>query len=240
MLKKKIAIVPLEEQKKTALFLSLIDERIVVQNKIISAYKSLMKPLFECMNDGGGQEFCIDEIGTYYSCDSLSWDEMSSKGYPAIIYGQLFTDYSLIIQDIVGHTKKQISSKSKGNDLLFPSSTTVDSLSLISPASLSIVDISLGGDMFFIALNEGFNCDYLSLLINFEYRKQLARFAQGSTIIHLYYESIKNFKLLIAPKEIQEKIVNCEKQIIKIIDVENKLLNCLEEQKKYFLKNLFI
>jgi type I restriction enzyme S subunit len=94
---------------------------------------------------------------------------------------------------------------------LFPSSTTVDSLSLISPASLSIVDISLGGDMFFIALNEGFNCDYLSLLINFEYRKQLARFAQGSTIIHLYYESIKNFKLLIAPKEIQEKIVNCEK-----------------------------
>jgi hypothetical protein len=58
------------------------------------------------MNDGGGQEFCIDEIGTYYSCDSLSWDEMSSKGYPAIIYGQLFTDYSLIIQDIVGHTKK--------------------------------------------------------------------------------------------------------------------------------------
>ncbi|WP_143047481.1 restriction endonuclease subunit S [Tidjanibacter massiliensis] len=95
---------------------------------------------------------------------------------------------------------------SKGDELLFPASTTVDAVSLITPTALIVANVVLGGDMFGIHINKEYNAIYISYILNYVYRHRIAKYAQGSTIIHLHYKDIKNFKLLLPPIEKQEKV----------------------------------
>ena len=94
---------------------------------------------------------------------------------------------------------------SKGDELLFPASTTVDAVSLITPTALIVANVVLGGDMFGIHINKEYNAIYISYILNYVYRHRIAKYAQGSTI-HLHYKDIKNFKLLLPPIEKQEKV----------------------------------
>ena len=228
-------------QRKIGQFLLLIDERIGTQNKIIEKYKSLIKPLFETLNSNTNINIAIKELGPYVSADLLSWNDMNHVGEPAIIYGQLFTDYKYIIEKVISKTERKIKTKTKDNDLLFPSSTTVDSLSLIAPSSIKIPGVIIGGDMFKIELDkEKFDSDYISFLINCSLNKKIAKYAQGSTIIHLHYEDIKLFQMKICGIEKQKEISKQMKVLLEKISVERSIMELLLKQKKYFLANLFI
>ncbi len=227
------------EQQKVAAFLIAIDKRISVQNKIIEASKSLIKPLFESLNDVKTKSFTLKDLGVYSSAETLSWDDMCDRGNPTIIYGQLFTDYSLIIRDVIGRSSKK-GCLSTGNDILFPASTTVDNLSLISPASLKLSGVNLGGDMFSIALFDWIDFDYLSLAINLRYKRELARLAQGTTIIHIHWNDIKNFKVQLPCLEEQKKIARACVCILEKIDVEKQIREKLLLEKQFLLQNLFI
>ena len=227
-------------QDKIASFLMKIDERIRTQNKIIEKYKSLIKPLFEALNSNANINVAIKELGSYVSADLLSWNDMNDVGEPAIIYGQLFTDYKFIIEKVISKTERKIKTKTKDNDLLFPSSTTVDSLSLIAPSSIKIPCVIIGG-MFKIELDkEKFDSDYISFLINCSLNKKIAKYAQGSTIIHLHYEDIKLFQMKICDIEKQKEISKQMKVLLEKISVERSIMELLQKQKKYFLANLFI
>ena len=229
------------EQEKIAQFLDFLDERISTQNKIIEKYKSLIKPLFETLNSNTNINIAIKELGPYVSADLLSWNDMNHVGEPAIIYGQLFTDYKYIIEKVISKTERKIKTKTKDNDLLFPSSTTVDSLSLIAPSSIKIPGVIIGGDMFKIELDkEKFDSDYISFLINCSLNKKIAKYAQGSTIIHLHYEDIKLFQMKICGIEKQKEISKQMKVLLEKISVERSIMELLLKQKKYFLANLFI
>ncbi|MFR9597370.1 MAG: restriction endonuclease subunit S, partial [Rikenellaceae bacterium] len=60
------AIPSIEEQKKTTSLLSLIDERIATQKKIIDSLESLIKGLNDKIHDviGGEVTICLSDIGT--------------------------------------------------------------------------------------------------------------------------------------------------------------------------------
>jgi type I restriction enzyme S subunit len=95
---------------------------------------------------------------------------------------------------------------SSNNDLLFPSSTTVDAYSLISPSAILKEGVILAGDMFGIRINENFNNEYLSYLFNYIYKRELAKYAKGSTIHHLHYNEIKNVKIEVPSLKEQKRI----------------------------------
>ena len=239
--KTKMFIPTLSEQKKVNDFLNCINERIDTQNKIIEKYESLIKPLFETLNSNANIDIAIKELGPYVSADLLSWNDMIDAGEPAIIYGQLFTDYKYIIEKVISKTERRIKTKTKDNDLLFPSSTTVDSLSLIAPSSIKIPGVIIGGDMFKIELDKDkFDSDYMSFLINCSLNKRIAKYAQGSTIIHLHYEDIKLFRMKICDIKKQKEISKQMKVLLEKISVERSVIELLQKQKKYFLDNLFI
>ena len=228
-------------RKKTELFLTKIDERIITQNKIIKKYESLIKPLFDSLNKGPKHPVTIGELGKYVSADSLSWDSINDCGNPVIIYGQLFTDYKYIIREVISRTDAILKTVTHGNDLLFPSSTTVDALSLIAPASIKLHNVFLGGDMFKIEMDIAkFDSDYISFLIICSYKEELAKYAQGSTIIHLHYDDIKSFKINICDIEEQKKISNALNLLLDKITVEKRLLELLRIQRRYLLGNMFI
>lgn len=231
-----------KEQTKIATLLHLIDERISTQNKIIEDLKKLKCAIIEKhYRQAKLHKYKICDLGVPFSVGSLSKEDLSEKGHECILYGELFTTYDCVINEIKSHTNKIANmTLSQKRDLLFPSSTTVDAVSLISPSVIDIPNVVLGGDMFGIHIDKKFNAYYLSYYINIITRKKLAIYAKGSTIIHLHYKDIAKAQLLLPDLCEQDRIAKCMMAEDEKIKVEEQLMTKLEEQKQYLLRQMFI
>ena len=241
-LSSKVYLPSLKEQLIISRFITLIENRIETQIKIIENLYSQRKCIFLQLNNNyHHNKIKINELGPVSIANNLSKDDLVDDGRKCILYGELFTKYDLYTTHAISKTNKTYHIiTSSGNDLLFPTSTTVNALSLIKPLALCQKDIILGGDMFSIKLNDTYNAIYISCLINYVYKKQLASKTQGTTIVHLYYENIKNEIIEICDYEIQCKIAEYIKFITSKIETEKELLNKLHLQKAFLLRNLFI
>lgn len=232
----------LPEQQKIAKLLSLLDDRIDTQNKIIEDLKKLKSAIIERhYNQAEKQTVFIADLGEPFNVGNLSKDDLSETGKPCIIYGELFTTYGETISQVESHTnKKEGMTLSKKGDLLFPTSTTVDAISLIAPSFINIDGVILGGDMFGIHINPNYNAQYLSYYFNHIANRQLAKYAKGSTIIHLHYTDIENAKLLLPSLEEQNRMAKCLVSLDAKINIENIFISLLKSQKIYFLYQMFI
>ena len=232
----------LQEQQKIVKLLSMLDERMELQNKIIEKYKSLIKAiLVEHYRKCNKTEQFIHDIGEPFNVMNLSKDDLSKDGNPCIIYGELFTTYGCVIENVVSHTTKSPNSTlSTKGDLLFPASTTVDALSLIAPSAINEDGIILGGDMFGIHVNERNNSNYLSYYFNIIGKKNLAKYAKGSTIIHLHYADIQNAKITLPNKNEQEAIAKLLLNVEHKLNIEQKVLANHLNTKNFLLQQMFI
>ena len=230
------------EQKKIGALLSLIDKRIETQNKIIEDLRLLRDAIMvEHYRKCNKSELFIYNIGEPFNVMNLSKDDLTKDGSPCIIYGELFTTYGCVIENVVSHTRKSPNSTlSTKGDLLFPASTTVDALSLIAPSSINEDDIILGGDMFGIHVNEQYNSNYLSYYFNIIGKKNLAKYAKGSTIIHLHYADIKKEKITIPNKNEQEAVANLLLKVEHKLNIEQKMLINYLNIKNFLLRQMFI
>ena len=233
-----------EEQKKIAALLNLITERIATQIKIIEKLESLIRGIVEthysqceCIN-----QVRISELGEPFSTMNMSKEYLSEEGNECILYGELFTTYGCVIKEVKSrtHISTNKATVSQSNDLLFPASTTVDAMSLIAPSAICKEGVILGGDLFGVHVNKNYNNEYLSYLINYIYKSKLARYAQGSTIIHLHYSDIKNATLLLPTIEEQNYLAHIMRVVEEKINIEKDMLSKLYSQKAYLLSNLFI
>ena len=240
----RISYPTLSEQRKISIFFNLLNQRIETQKKIIEKYESLIRGIVEthysqckCI-----KQVRISELGEPFTTMNMSKDDLSEEGNECILYGELFTTYGCVIKEVKSrtHISCEKASVSHNNDLLFPASTTVDALSLIAPSAICKSGVILGGDLFGIHINENFNNEYLSYLINCIYRNILARYAQGSTIIHLHYSDIKNVTIEVPSLSKQNYLADLIRHIESKIKYEKDMLSKLSIQKAYILSNLFI
>lgn len=173
---------------------------------------------------------------------SLSKEDMSEDGSECILYGELFTIYGPVINEIKSKTRKIVPKPtlSTSQDLLFPSSTTVDACSLISPSAITKTGVILGGDMFGIRVNKRFNNKYLSYIFNSVYKNLLAKYAKGSTIVHLHYNDIKEVKLELPDLQVQNKVVKMLSLLENKLVIEITLQSMYQSQKEYLLRGVFI
>ena len=230
------------EQEKIAKFLNLIEERIATQNKIIEDLKLLKSAIIEeHYKQSEKQCVLIADLGEPFSVGNLSKDDLTDTGTPCVIYGELFTTYREIISHVESYTNKSDGMTfSKKGDLLFPSSTTVDAVSLITPSAINIDNVVLGGDMFGIHINSDYNAQYLSYYFNHIAKKQFAKYAKGSTIIHLHYKDIEKNKLLLPCLIEQNKTANNLISLDEKIKIESSYLQSVIKQKTYLLRQMFI
>ena len=234
----------IEEQSKIANLFSLIDERVETQKKIIEKYESLIRGIVEthysqceCI-----KQVRISELGEPFTTMNMSKEDLSEEGNECILYGELFTTYGCVIKEVKSrtHISTDKATISRSNDMLFPASTTVDAISLIAPSAICKEGVILGGDLFGIHVNKDYNNEYLSYLINYIYKSKLARYAQGSTIIHLHYSDIKKATLLLPTIEEQNYLAYLMRGVEEKIDIEKDMLSQLYRQKAYLLSSLFI
>ena len=238
----KIMIPGLEEQNKIAKLMFALDERISTQNKIIEDLKKLKSAIIENhFNQTEKQTASIADLGEPFSVGNLAKDDLTETGIPCVVYGELFTTYGETISQIESHTNKTTGMiLSKKGDLLFPSSTTVDAMSLIAPSVINVEGVILGGDMFGIHINHNYNAQYLSYYFNHIAKRQLAKFAKGSTIIHLHYADIEKAKLLLPSLEEQNRMAKCIMSLDAKINIENFFISLLNSQKTHLLRQMFI
>ena len=183
----------------------------------------------------------IHDIGEPFGVTNLSKDDLTKNGTPCIIYGELFTTYGCVIENVVSHTTKTTNcTLSTKGDLLFPASTTVDALSLIAPSSINEDGIILGGDMFGIHIKEQYNSNYLSYYFNIVAKKNLAKYAKGSTIIHLRYADIQNAIITLPNKSEQEAMTKLLLNLEHKLNIERQMLVDYQNIKSFLLQQMFI
>ena len=187
------------------------------------------------------KKYCLTNLGEAFSVMNLSKEDLTENGKSCIIYGELFTTYDAIIDNVVSHTDKVDRVTLSGdNDLLFPASTTVDAYSLIAPSAITERGVVLGGDMFGIHISQEHSAEYISLIINAIYRNKLSKYAKGSTIIHLHYGDIKNVPIELPGLEMQLYLVDVVKRLRAKLSIETDYLTALNNIKQSLLSAMFI
>jgi type I restriction enzyme S subunit len=236
-----------DEQQKIASFLSLIDERIATQNKIIEQLETLIKGLSEKLFSrkirfkGFTDKWELKNLGEiceFHKGNPLSKSSIIKDGnLKCIHYGELFITYKAVISDIVSLTNND-GFKSKIGDILMPSSD-VTPLGLATASVLLEDNVVLGGDINILRPRSSINPVFLSYLLNSE-KKKIIELVSGTTIKHIYSKDLKKIKVNIPDVQEQTKIAKLLSSIDTKIEAETNLLDKYQSQKQYLLKNLFI
>ncbi len=229
------------EQRAIAEVLSDVDALIEAQEGLIEKKRLIKQGVMQELLTGkrrlpgfsGEWEVVkIDEIAEVLKGKGLSKSEMSSTGKnKAILYGELFTTYDEVIDQVYSSTDSDQGVLSEFGDVLMPGSTTTDGIDLCKASALLLEQILLGGDVNIIRSKsrDRFSPEFLAYYISHMKKDDIQKAAQGITIIHLYGKDIKEIPVNLPPLNEQIEIVH----VIKDIDKELKLLE--EKEKKSLL-----
>ena len=181
----------------------------------------------------------LGEIAVFYKGKGISKSEASLQGKtPCVRYGELYTYYNEIITETKSFTNIQTDNLflSKKNDIIIPSSgeTKED----ISTASCVMKNgIALGGDINIIRTNN--DGIFFAYYLNNAKKYDIAKIAQGISIIHLYNEQLKNLYVCFPTLPEQRKIALCLSSLDDLIKSVGDKIELLKQHKKGLMQKLF-
>lgn len=138
-------------------------------------------------------------------------DSMSNDGCNKCIhYGELFTKYGPIINEVYSSTDSTIVKASKRGDILFPASdVTPDGLARCS--AIMEDNVLLGGDIIALRPNSNISPQYLSWAINMQ-KEQLLQRITGSVVRHISAKGLKTVEVVMPPMTQQKQFVAIAEQ----------------------------
>ena len=159
----------------------------------------------------------------------ISKEQLSDSGLPCILYGELYTKYkSEVITDI--YSKTDIETKglvsSMANDVIIPCSGEA-AIEIATARCVPMSNILLGGDLNIIRLN-GHDGRFFAYQLNGKRKIDIAKVAQGVSVVHLYGEHLKKIKVAYPSIEEQTKIAEMLSLIDRRISTQNKIIEKLE------------
>ena len=236
------------ERNKIVHLLSLMEERIDTQKKIIEDLKKLKDAINNSLHNNINefQLFSFNELGNDYSgLTGKSSDDFGS-GLPYISYLNVFrndivTDGQF---DCVKVSKTEKQNVVSYGDLLFTLSSETPSEVGIGAIYLGKTNpIYLNSFCFGVHLSNQENIygPYLAYFVTSQYfRKTILPFAQGSTRYNLMKSDFMKHKFRFPNMATQKAIYNTLHTLSEKIQNEEVCLNKYTEQKQYLLARLFI
>lgn len=181
---------------------------------------------------GEWKEEQLDSIATLSKGIGISKEQLSEDGEPCILYGELYTKYkSEIIKHVESKTDIDSSKlkRSKANDVIIPCSgeTAVD---IATARCVPFDNILLGGDLNVISLHK-YDGAFMSYQLNGKRKYDIARVAQGVSVVHLYGEHLKAIKTYNPSLPEQQKIAELLSLIDERIATQNKIIEDLKKLK---------
>ena len=188
---------------------------------------------------GEWKEEQLDSIATLSKGIGISKEQLSEDGEPCILYGELYTKYkSEIIKQVESKTDIDCSKlkRSKANDVIIPCSgeTAVD---IATARCVPFDNILLGGDLNIISLHK-YDGAFMSYQLNGKRKYDIARVAQGVSVVHLYGEHLKAIKTYNPSLPEQQKIAELLSLIDERIATQNKIIEDLKKLKSAISERL--
>jgi len=182
----------------------------------------------------------LSDIADFSKGIGISKDQLSADGEPCILYGELYTKYKYeTIKEVISKTNIDNTKlvKSKANDVIIPCSG--ETAEEIATARCVLKDdILLGGDLNIIRLH-GYDGSFMSYQLNGKRKYDIAKVAQGVSVVHLYGEHLKNIKTINPSLNEQKKIANLLSLLDERISTQNKIIEDLKKLKSAISKHLF-
>lgn len=243
----KTFIPKLKEQNKIAAFLSLLDERISTQSKIIDKLQSLIKGLNDTLYAQHGDELLTSfaELGTSYSGLSGKSAQDFGSGKSFITYLNVYSNNVINENDFQYVTIKKGEKQNvvEYGDVLF-------TLSSETPEEVGIGSVYLGKEKVYlnsfcfgihITNKEVAFPPYLSYYVSSTaFRKFIYPYAQGSTRFNLCKADFEKASIKLPTLENQKRIYSILSHIDSKIETEIQMLNLYNSQKQYLLRQMFI
>ena len=218
LLKLKVITPRIDEQRKIANLLRLLDERIATQNKIIEKLESLIKGITQNIVRYNKDNVRLSDC---LSCSSstLQESDVSEHGtYP--VYGA---------NGVVGY----LDNYNTENEAIY----IIKDGSGVGSTSYVTGKCSATGTLNILRAKEGYSLQYLYYMLkvfNFEPYKT------GMAIPHIYFKDYGKAKVFCPTYKEQLQYARLLSAIDKRLTVEHGLLTSLSLQKQYLLRQMFI
>jgi len=181
----------------------------------------------------------LGDIATFSKGKGISKSDISEDGLiECVRYGELYTEYDEIIEEIVSKTNldKKGLVFSEYNDVIIPSSGETQ-LDIATASCVLKSDVALGGDLNII--KTPYNGVFLAFYLNNKKKKDIARFAQGNSVVHLYSKQLALLKLKLPTIPEQQKIATFLTMVDKRIQALERKKELLEQYKKGVMQKIF-
>ena len=233
----------LQEENKISTLLSLLDERIATQNKIIEKLQSLIKGL-------------VDELmgvllkGKLYPFSSF-YIKAGEGGTPTTSVVEYYTEGTIPFIKIEDLSCKYLTKNKdfitelgmqKSSAWLIPSKSVIYSNgATIGAISINEYPVCTKQGILGIVPNTNINVEYLYLLMSSSYfSKEISRIITEGTMKTAYLRDINHIKCPLPSMAQQKNITNLTSSIEEKLSIEQELLRFLNLQKQYLLRMMFI
>ena len=183
----------------------------------------------------------LADIADLYKGTGISKDQLSDDGEPCILYGELYTKYkSETIREVISKTNINNTKlvRSKANDVIIPcSGETAEDIA--TARCVLNGNILLGGDLNIIRLH-GYDGAFMSYQLNGRRKYDIAKVAQGVSVVHLYGEHMKGVKTINPCLEEQKKIAKLLSLLDERIATQNKIIDKLQSLIKGINQRVFM
>lgn len=232
----------LQEQKKIGKFLSLLDERIATQNKIIEDLKKLKSAIID---------YAINSLNTDFAkFDSLY--EMAGEGGTPTTSNASFYDNGKIPFIKIDDLKKKYLTENKDfitelglqkssawlvptRSILFSNGATIGEISITTYPVCTKQGI-LG-----IVPKQNIDVEFLYYFMSSSYfKKAVSCIVTEGTMKTAYLKDINNILCPIPTKEKQQEIAKMPSALNSKIDFEQSILKLFCSQKRHLLRQMFI
>lgn len=181
----------------------------------------------------------LGELAVILKGKGISKADLDPNGLlPCIRYGELYTQYGELIRTVVSRTNVPTDELflSKSNDVIIPSSgeTKID---IATASCLNLDDVAIGGDI--SVIRSKLSGTFLSYYLNGPKRLDIARVAQGDTIVHLYPAQLEGLEIAVPSRSEQRKTASCLLALDELVSAEKQKLDALKVSKKWLMQHLF-
>ena len=236
------------EQRKIANFIITLDRRIDAQQSLVKSLKkykrgvvrSLLSPEHCGLKEVQWQCDTIGNLGSFIKGAPLSKADISETGTPFILYGELYTTYHEVITSVVRKTEAVVEQvyHSMVGDVLIP--TSGETSEEISTAScVMLPGVILAGDLN-IFRSTKIDGRIMSYTLNHIVNGNIARIAQGKSVVHVQASEISKIEISYPDPETQIRIIKVLEAISNRIESCEKELNHLTKMRNSLLQQLFI
>ena len=169
----------------------------------------------------------------------MSKADITSDGTPFILYGELYTTYSEVTNEIVRKTDKSAEPEqmSRIGDVIIPTSGETPE-EIATSTCVMVPDVILAGDLN-IYRNKAVDGRIVSYIINHIVNGDISRIAQGKSVVHVKADELAKIRINYPCSNEQQKIVAFLEVLAKRIEKQRQLIDTLKSYKRGALSVLF-